>query len=64
MQPLRAEDEENLANYDEINSSASSTLTMKNWDDDRFVWDENEIDIVNNKRINSDLMPVIKRNPE
>jgi len=37
---------------------------MENWDDDRFVWDENELGIVNNKRINSDTIPIVKRNPE
>lgn len=64
MQPLRAEDEENLANFDELNSSASSTLSMEKWEDDRFIWDENELDVVNNKRVNDDCIPVVKRNPE
>lgn len=64
MQPLRAEDEENLANFDELNSSASSTLSMEKWEEDRFIWDENELDIVNSKRVNADCVPIVKRNPE
>jgi len=61
MESLKPEDEEKLGLLSGADSSDSSFLSMKKWDDNRFIWDDNELEIINNKRSNSDAIPVIKR---
>jgi len=35
---------------------------VKKWDEDRFIWEEKELEIINSKRSNADAIPVNKRN--
>ena len=62
MESLKPEDEEKLGLLSGADSSDSDFLSAKKWDDDRFIWNENELEIINNKRSNANAIPVNKRN--
>jgi len=62
LESLKPEDEEKLGLLSGADSSDSDFLSAKKWDDDRFIWNENELEIINNKRSNANAIPVNKRN--
>ena len=60
---MKPEEEENLGLLSGKGSSDTESLkSMDKWDDDKFIWHEFELDIINGKRRLCDEIPVIKRN--
>lgn len=62
MESLKPEDEEKLGLLSGADSSDTSILSIKKWDDDRFIWNEHELDLINGKRSHEDDIPINRRN--
>jgi hypothetical protein len=69
MSPMMEEDEmmessESSSNKDssfKSSSSFDSSITVVSYDDDKFIWDQRELDEINKRRKNNDKIPIVYR---